>query len=201
MFDNVIGLKKLGDASYSPARPMFPSFLAAKSVDLATLDLTQSAVTMTSPSGTSTGSFRMKMNAFNQTVAAPGTSGRELKHVMDFTVSSTGFGKVDRVTSFIFSSANFRMNSYPVVLLSLQLSTTAEELGDTGAKNSGAVDGLLKTATEIFSNDPTGLVRPIARDIPVEITMRLLRQEKLDELIANSEKNSAASLGEKFGPN
>ena len=197
--NNVIGLKKLGDASYSPARPMFPSFLAGKSSDLTKLDVTQSAVTMTTPAGTSVGSFRLKMNSFDQTVSAPGTDGKELKRVMDFTVSSTGFEKVDRVTSFIFKSATFKMNLYPVALLSLQLSTTAEELADTGSKNSGSVDGLLKTATEIFQKDPTGLLRPVAREIPVKITINLLRQEKLDELIANSEKNNAEALGEKFG--
>jgi hypothetical protein len=197
--NNVIGLKKLGDASYSPARPMFPSFLAGKSADLTKLDVTQSAITMTTPAGTSTGSFRIKMNSFDQTVAAPGTDGKELRRVMDFTLSSTGFENVDRITSFIFKSANFRMNLYPVALLSLQLSTTAEELADTGSKNSGSVDGLLKTATDIFQKDPTGLLRPIAREIPVKIAINLVRQDKLDELIANSDKNNAESLGEKFG--
>jgi hypothetical protein len=154
---------------------------------------------MTTPAGTSTGSFRIKMNSFDQTVAAPGTDGKELRRVMDFTLSSTGFENVDRITSFIFKSANFRMNLYPVALLSLQLSTTAEELADTGSKNSGSVDGLLKTATDIFQKDPTGLLRPIAREIPVKITINLVRQDKLDELIANSDKNNAESLGEKFG--
>ena len=193
--NNVVSVSTLGDGNYSPARPLLPSFLAATSEDMAKLDYRQSDITLTTPSGSDHGSVRVKMNSYKQAFMSHET-GLEFKNVMDFTITNSGFDKLDKVSNFIFDEIRFKMNANPVSILSISLKGSIKGVLVAGGSKAGNVTGLLGAGAQIAKQDRTGIVLGAANIIPLTVEMILTEQEGLAAQIADAETLAAKNLVE-----
>lgn len=193
--NNVVSVSTLGDGNYSPARPLLPSFLAATPEEMAKLDYRQSDITLTTPSGSDQGSVRVKMNSYNQAFVSHET-GVAFKNVMDFTITNSGFNKLDKVSNFIFDEIRFKMNANPVSILSISLKGSIKGVLVAGGSKAGNVTGLLGAGAQIAKQDRTGIVLGAANILPLTVDMILIEQEGLTAQIEDADKSSAKTLVE-----
>jgi hypothetical protein len=192
---NVVSVSTLGDGNYSPARPLLPSFIAVTAEEMAKLDYLQPNITLTTPSGSDHGSVRVKMNSYNQAFVSHET-GVEFKNVMDFTITNSGFNKLDKVSNFIFDEIRFKMNANPVSILSISLKGSIKGVLVAGGSKAGNVTGLLGAGAQIAKQDRTGIVLGAANILPLTVEMILAEQEGLAAQIADAETLSAKTLVE-----
>lgn len=142
--DNVIMLEEFGQASYRPARPFLPSFLAATKKQLSSLRHSENITITDKKAGISSkGTAGVEMLAFNSKYRARLVN-RDFNKVMHFRTTAKGFKEVDKVGNFLFEELEMRMNLAPIALISL--------------KTRGAVGGMTGFAFENKDKLPPDLV-------------------------------------------
>ncbi len=198
--NNVLALKALGTGTYSPARPLLPSFLAASRDELAKLNYTERNITLKTPKGSAKGNVSVKMNYYDQPKTVPGTN-YNFKHVMNFTITNTGFegSGVDKFGNFIFDSIEFTMSTSPVSIIGIKLKGNLKSQFIATKQNLGAVSGLLQIITFIVNADPTGILLAITGLLPVELELSLSNQVDLENQLKQVDANSSEAIGEVIG--
>jgi hypothetical protein len=193
--NNVLGLKSLGIGTYSPARPLLPSFLAATREQLKQLNYTERNITLKTGNKTAKGQVNIRMNYYDQPLTVPGTN-YKFKHVMDFTITNTGFEGIDKNSNFIYDTIQFTMSTSPVAIIAIKLKGNAKGQFIAQKSNLKAVSGLLKIITVIANLDPTGLILAITGLIPMELNLTLANQEDLESQLAETDRTSPENIGE-----
>ncbi|MBM4253580.1 MAG: hypothetical protein FJ146_16555 [Deltaproteobacteria bacterium] len=196
--NNVLALKTLGAGTYSPPRPLLPSFLAATREQLSQLNYTERNITVQVGNKTAKGNVNIKMNYYDRPLTAPGTT-YQFKHVMDFTITSTGFDSIDKNSNFIYDSIQFTMSTSPVSIIGIKLKGNAKSQFIAQKSNLKAVSGLLKIITIIANLDPTGLILAITGLIPMELNLSLEKQDDLENQLAQVDQTSPENIGETIG--
>jgi hypothetical protein len=138
------------------------------------------------------------MNYYDKPLVAPGTK-YNFKHVMDFTITNTGFEGIDKISNFIFDSIQFTMSTNPVAIIGIKLKGNAKSQFISQKSNLAAVSGLLKFITVIANADPTGIILGITGLIPMELDLSLASQEDLENQLSRAELNGIDQIGEVIG--
>ncbi|MBM4250631.1 MAG: hypothetical protein FJ146_01505 [Deltaproteobacteria bacterium] len=196
--DNVISVKEIAKGKFDPPRPIFPSFIAASNKDLSGINVNVPTAKLTTAKGTYTGSYGMKVDFAGSTENAPGTVGKQLKRVMQFTTVSSGFSGTDKLAVLLVDSLRVKLNVAPIVLPSLEIRAVAGELFTTEAIRSGeaAATGFIGTGLEVLKKlSPDGIIMNALKKFPVDMKLTLIQQVGLDEAIAQAEADVAKSRG------
>ena len=191
--DNVIAVKEISKGKFDPPRPIFPSFIAASNKDLSSINMAIPSAKFTTAKGTYSGSYGLTVDFAGQTEAAPGTADKQLKRLMQFTMTSSGFAGTDKLAALLVDKMRIKMNVVPISIPSMEIRAVAGELFTTDALRSGKVgEGLIGTGLEVLKKlSPDGVIINALKRFPVDMKLTLIKQEGLDEAILRAEANAA----------
>lgn len=195
--NNVIYTTEVPAGKFDPPRPIFPSFLAASTKDLSGVDLTVTNAKLVTPKATYTGSFGLKVDYAGVTEAAPGTVDKQLRRVMQFTMSSSGFNGADKLASLLLDYLRIKMNVQPVVIPALEVRAVIGDMLTADAVRNGKIaDGFLGVGLDILTKlSPEGTFMGMLKKMPVDIKLKLLKQDGIEEAIARAEANASRVAG------
>ena len=181
--DNVIMLEEFGQASYSPARPFLPSFLAATKKQLQSLSHSESLTITDKKAGIkASGTAGVEMIEFDGTYHAK-LAGKKFSKVMHFRTTAKGFKDVDKIANFLFEKLDMRMNLSPIALISIEARGAVGGMTSFAFENKDKLPPDLVTLLELLpsKNNPGnplspllgGIVDAIANVIYVDTTLEM----------------------------
>ena len=183
---DVIFTDRLGEGVYKPERPLFPSFLASKAENLATLDYTRDGIDLTvnSTGASATGKIRLHTISFGKPDSVPAGT---FDNVLKFETEVSGFDdvKILKVTNLLPKKMEWRIAFDPLAIIGIRLVFPATALVKASAYNPGTlggpVDGILGAIRPILDSDPTlrGIAESVTDQIDVTIDLELEDQEGL----------------------
>lgn len=148
----VIALPVMGSGLYTPARPMFPSFLAEDRETLRAMDrLVNLDVYDQSAEKRDHGSVRLRVLSVGAPYRVESLQ-RTFDDTIQFELTVDGFEEVDRVDNFIFERMAFVMSLDPVALLHIEFEGPASDLAD-GADRIGVdvpQEGMMGEVVDAF---------------------------------------------------
>lgn len=164
--DGAIALKKFGEASFAPSRPVFPNLLAERPEVLSAINIMQST-TLTSAGVSYTGNFGLKMDQFAQPYKTK--DGRiTWPDTMSFSLSSSGFTDAPVVPNLLFEKISFTMSRKPLMLAAIQVKTSLYDMvvGSLDAATKNSFLGSLATRI-VDSEFVKGLVSDVRLTVEV----------------------------------
>jgi hypothetical protein len=169
---DVIFTDRLGEGVYKPERPLFPSFLASKAENLASLDYTRDGIVLSvsSTGASATGKVRLHTTSFGKPDSVlAGT----FDNVLKFETEVSGFEdvKILKVTNLLPKRMEWRIAFDPLAIIGIRLVFPATALIKAGAYNPGTLGGPLD---EIF-----GVIRPI---LDSDATLRGIAEGVTDQI-------------------
>lgn len=171
--DGIISMKAMGSGLYQPARPLFPSFLAAEREVLRNLDKrVELRLDDKKENKSANGSAHFKVSSLGQPYK-PETMERTFSDTLQFEINIEGFEGINKVENFIFERMAFVLSLNPVAILHLEFEGPASDLAG----------GAAAAGIDIPKDDAgfvDGLINVVGGLIDVGITMDLIKMANVD---------------------
>jgi hypothetical protein len=202
--DSVIMLEKFGKATYNPARPFLPSFLAATKKQLKNLRQSSNVtITDSNVNVTASGTAGVEMLNFNSSYSSR-LANKNFKKVMHFRTTAKGFNDVDKLGNFLFEELEMRMNMAPIALISIKARGAVGGMTGFIFRNKDKLPPDLVTLLELLPSKHNpgnplspllgGIVDTVANVIYLDTTLEMSKYDGPDQ-----EEKSEDDGKDKFG--
>ena len=200
----VLAITSLGTATFNPPRPIVPSLAASDAATLSALNVSE-AVTVTTDTGSASGTASVVMNSFNQHYKPP-MMNLTFNHAMHFVTTAEGFEGIGGLKALSLEKLEFRVNTNPIAILAIGIYTRLDKvIGEIIEKDSfkfepSALTGLLAalpSVQKILASDFPGrdillsTVKDVSKNLYLNVGVDLVNQEGVEVTLGDEAKEES----------